>query len=201
MSGPFKFATLLAVAGLLALGAQAQNQEKNQPSSNAPVRAGGQGSNNAQHSHVGDWLRLNRGKSFDQQKQSLENDPEFKKLPADRQQRLQQRLLHFNSLPPEKQDRILKNMDKLEHMSPQQRAQARAMWDRMRLLPQERRGLVRQQIHSMDSLNPDQRQKVFASDQYIQQFSPEERDLVQRGLELHDQIGFGAGPDENESPR
>jgi len=42
--------------------------------------------------------------SAGQQLKLLENEPGFKKLPADRQAALRERLKKFNSLPPEKRD-------------------------------------------------------------------------------------------------
>ena len=197
MSGPFKLAAVVIAAGVLAFGAQAQNQQqKNQPRPQgqlAPVQR-------RPGIHVGDWIRKNAGKPFDQQKRSLESDPDYKKASPEQQQHYQQMLQHFNSLSPDKQQHILQRIDKFEHMTPQQRAQARALSDRIRMLPEERRFAVRQQIRSMAGMPPEQRQKIFVSDQYNQQFSTEERDLVQRGLDLRDQAGLAQGPDESAPP-
>lgn len=203
MSGPFKITVMLLAIGAFTLGAgttsyaQGQGQgdrrnKQNDKVQNAPQNQQRRGP------RMGDWLRLNRGKSLDQQRRSLENDPDFKKLTPDKQQELQQRLQNFNSLPPAQQDRILQRIDKLNRMSPQQRAQARALWDRMRLLPEERRMAVRQFFHSLVGMNPQQRQRAIGSDQFNTEFNPEERDIIQRGLELNDQTGTS---DVNEPPR
>jgi hypothetical protein len=195
MTGPFKIPVMLLAIGVSALAAQAQSQQQKPP--RLQVQVGG---HNIGRPHLGDWLRLNRGKSFDQQKKSLESDPDFKKLPPDRQEKLKERLLNFNNLPADQQDRILKRIEKFEHMSPQQRAQARALWDRMRLLPEERRKIVRQQIHTLAGQTPEQRQSTMASEPFGKQFNPEERDIIQRGLELNDAVP-SAGPEENEAPQ
>ena len=197
MTGPFKISVMLLALGASALLGAAQNQpQKPQPKPpRVQVQVGGQ---NVGRPHLGDWLRLNRGKSFDQQKKSLESDPDYQKLPPERQEKLKQRLQNFNNLPPDQQERILQRLDKFRHLSPQQRAQARALWDRMRLLPDERRTAVRQQIHTLSGQNADQRQKTMASEQYARQFSPEERDIIQRGVELND-VAPSTGPEDNES--
>jgi len=197
MAGPFKIPVMLLAIGVFALGGLAQNQPQNQQQRPRRFQVQiGNGQRPGDGPRMGDWLRRNRGKSFDQQKQSLENDPDYKKLPPERQEQLKQRLQNFNNLPPQQQERILSRINKFEHMSPQQRAQARALGDRMRMLPEERRGAVRQQIHALAGMAPEQRQKFMNSDFYNHEYSPEERDIIQRGLELND-AAPAPGPEEN----
>jgi hypothetical protein len=201
MSGPFKNSVWWLAAGVLLLGFapsasawQGQNQRRNNQEAKAQAGEG-------PHFHgprMGNWLRENRGKSFDQQRQSLENDPDFKKLPPDRQEQLRQRLQNFNSLPPEQQERVLQRFDKLNRMSPQQRAQARALLDRMRLLPAERRDAIRRYFHSLVGMTREQRLHVLGSPQFNNQFNPDEREIIQRGLELNDE---NISPDVGDAPR
>ncbi|HUN87543.1 MAG TPA: DUF3106 domain-containing protein [Terriglobales bacterium] len=188
MSGSFKFAGMLLVVGAVVFLASTpmHARPQNQPHRNAQSAPNGQ--RGQANPRMGDWLRSNQGKSFAQQKQSLENDPDFKKLTPERQQELQQRLQKFNNLPPDQQQRILERIDKFNRMSPQQRAQARALLDRMRTLPEERRNLIRQQIHALVGMTPDQRQRFMSSEQFDRQYSPDEREMMTRALELNDQI-------------
>ena len=201
MSGPFKISLMLLALGVFTLGtatssyAQGQGERRN---GGAKVQNGGGQNGPRAGSRMGNWLRQYHGKSFDQQKQSLENDPDFKKLPPERQEQLRQRLQNFNNLPPAQQERVIQRLDKLNRMSPEQRAQARALWDRMRLLPEERRTAVRQFFHSLVGMNHEQRQRMLGSPQFNSNFSPDERDIIQRGLELNDENNSG-GP--NETPR
>ena len=187
MSGPFKFAVQWLVVGAFTVGAwmplhARPQQGQRRPAPSAPNGLRGPGP------HMGDWLRSNQGKSFAQQKQALESDPDFKKLPPERQQELQQRLQKFNSLPPDQQQRILERIDKFNRMTPQQKAQARALVDRMRALPEERRNLVQQQIHALVGMNPNQRQQFMNSEQFNRQYTPDERDMMGRALDLNEQI-------------
>ncbi len=199
MSGPSKISVMFLATGVFLAGAQVPAHAQNKvPNNSVRVQPGNRNGNANRGPHMGDWLRQNRGKSIAQQKQLLESDPDFKKLPPERQQQLQQRLQNFNNLPPEQQDRVLQRLDKLNRMTPQQRALARALVDRMRLLPEERRTAVRHFFHSLTVMSPDQRQKALKSDEFTTQFNPEERDIINRGLELNDQTD-GAGV--NEPPR
>lgn len=188
MLGPLKLAGMWLVTGALTLAAwtpahaRPQNQQQHRQAQSAPNGQRGQAP------HMGDWLRSNQGKSFAQQKQSLENDPDFKKLPPERQQQLQQRLQKFNSLPPEQQQKIIDRIDKFNRMTPQQKAQARALLDRMRTLPEERRNLIRQQIHALVGMNSNQRQQFMSSDQFSRQYTPDEREMMDRALELNAQV-------------
>lgn len=191
MSGPSKISVMFLATGVFLAGAQVSAHAQNKVPNN-PVRTQNGNRNQNRGPHMGDWLRENRGKSFAQQKQLLESDPDFKKLPPDRQQQLQQRLQDFNSMPADQQDRVLNRLDKFNRMTSQQRALARALWDRMRLLPEERRTAVRHFFHSLTLMPLDQRQKALASDQFNSQFNPEERDIIHRGLELNDETD-GAG--------
>jgi hypothetical protein len=198
MSGPFKNSMAVLATGVFLVSVQAPAHAQNKVPTN-PVRV--QGGNHrgegkiGRGPHLGDWLRMNRGKPLDQQKKLLESDPDFKKLPPERQEELKQRLQKFNNLQPAKQDLILQRLDKLNRMTPQQRAMARALVDRMRLLSQERRVAVRQFFHALTLMTPDQRQKALTSDDFNTKFNPEERDIIHRGLELSDQT---EGAPENE---
>jgi hypothetical protein len=190
MSGPFKNSVLLLATGVLMLGMQPQAHAQGQNdrrSNGGGARSQAGNGQRFRGPRMGTWLRENRGKSFDQQRQSLENDPDYKNLPPQRQEELKQRLQKFNSLPPEQQEKLLHRFDTLNHMSPQQRAQARALLDRMRVLPPERRAAIRQYFHNLVTMNRDQRQHVLGSSQFSNQFNPDERDIIQRGLELNDE--------------
>src|ERR1700731_676402 len=63
-----------------------------QPNSNAanrPAQKGGR--------KMGDWLQAHKDLPLDQQLKLLENEPGFKKLPAERQAALREQLKKFNS--------------------------------------------------------------------------------------------------------
>ncbi len=196
MSGLRNISALVLAAGMLCLPAFAQkpNNDRrpgNNLQSERPRRPG---------PHFGDWLRNNKNIPAEQQQKALESDPKFKNLPPDRQEKLKMRLQQFNALPQDQQQRILQRMETWEHMTPEQHQRARVLLDRMRALPDERRALVRQQFHSLAGLSPEQRQKVMNSDQFRRNFNEDERDMIQRSLELNDTNTESASPSLDEPP-
>src|SRR5215475_2701031 len=74
-----------------------QNRPNNQSVPRPPQNNQPTGQRQGQGHHAGQWLRQYQGVPFDQQKKALENDPNYRRLAPERQQRLQDRLQHFNS--------------------------------------------------------------------------------------------------------
>jgi DNA-directed RNA polymerase subunit F len=181
MGGLNKISAWVLAIGLLTIPAFGQRGGRG----GSPQRQGGQ-QHRMQGPHFGDWLRKNLNTPPEQQQKALESDPKFQKLPPERQERLKQRLQQFNSLPPEQQQRILDRMEKWEHMTPEQHQQARQLFDRMRALPADRRESIRQQIRALNGMTMEQRVKYMNSDQYKKQFNNDERDIMQKWLDLRD---------------
>jgi hypothetical protein len=137
-----------------------------------------------QNGHSGQWLRQYRGKSPEQQRRALENDPQFRKLPPQRQQQLRQRLEDFNRRPPEQQQRMINRMETWEHLTPQQKDQARQLHSQMSQLPPERRQAVQNGIQALRAMPPDAREREIDSDAYKKQFSPQEREMLKGASRL-----------------
>ena len=96
---------------------RAQQQERQKQQQEARAAQGAQN----QPGHAGDWLRRYKDLPPDQQRRSLENDPQFKKLPPPRQAELLRRLQRFSSLPPQRQEQILNRMETWEHLTVDQK--------------------------------------------------------------------------------
>ncbi len=131
--------------------------------------------------HMGDWLRKHEDMPADQQEKALENDPTFRQLPPDRQQRLRQRLDNFNRLPQDQRDRMLQRMEIFEHLSPQQQQNVRDMSHQFRDLPADRKRALVQGFRDLEGLSPADRQRLLDSDTYRKNFSPQELQLL-RGM-------------------
>jgi len=160
------------VAGLiLAIGAPAGVAQKpNRPAPNRPEQ-NRQGQNRpAQQHHAGDWLR--RYKDVPPQ------DPQFRKLPPERQNRLRDRLQRFSTLPPQQQSRILQRMETWEHLTPSQKQEARGLFQQMRSLPPDRRQMMESAIRNLRGMPPGQRQQVLESPDFKSRFSPQEQDML-----------------------
>ena len=188
---PAKYISALVLAACLALPAVAQGgngQRRN-------------GNERRPGPHFGDWLRNSKNLTPQQKEKALESDPNFQKLPSDRQTKLRERLQQFNSLPEDKQQRILQRMETWEHMTPEQHRQARAIFDRLRDLPDGRRNALRDQVRALTTMTPDQRQRYMNSDQYRRNYTDDERDLIQGWMELRDRNTESAAPNLEEAPR
>lgn len=127
--------------------------------------------------HSGQWLSRHRDQPLDQQRQDLEKDPQFRRLPSEHQQRLEQRLEHFNSLPPDRQQQVLERMEKWEHLTQQQKQQFRSVDSQFRGLPPERQQAVRNAIQTLRAMPPDARQRAIESGRFSH-FSPQEQQLL-----------------------
>lgn len=137
----------------------------------------------AQGRHSGQWLFQHREQPLDQQRRALENDPNFRRLPAQRQQQLEQRLQHFDSLPPDRQQEVLRRMETWEHLTSAQKQQFRSMDSQFRSLPAERQRAVRNAIQTLRAMPPQARQRAVASGRF-NDFSPQERQILNNAAHL-----------------
>jgi hypothetical protein len=139
---------------------------------------------NHPQSHAGDWLRNHQNMSPAQREKELENDPGFRRLPAQQQQLLRQRLQHFSNLPREQQDRMLRRMDVWAHLTPEQKQQAHEIHNRIQQLPPDRQRMVRTAIDDMRTMPPEQREQIIDSARFKGMFSPQERDIMRGATKL-----------------
>ena len=82
------------------------------PGSHPNSQASGQFHVNGPGPHRGDWLRQNWDKPAPQQEQQLRQDPHFRSLPPDQQQKLIDRLHRFDNLSPTDKAKVLNRMDR-----------------------------------------------------------------------------------------
>jgi|HubBroStandDraft_4_1064222.scaffolds.fasta_scaffold00421_7 hypothetical protein len=131
--------------------------------------------------HNGDWLRKYFRLSPSQQEKTLEQDPVFKSLPADKQEHLLNRLRSFNSLPPNKQQAILNRMETYEHLPPEKQAEARTLFEQYHSLPPDQKSQLSQAYHKLRSMTPEQRAQYMNSDEFRNSFDDQQRELL-RGM-------------------
>ncbi|MGZ7094157.1 MAG: DUF3106 domain-containing protein [Candidatus Angelobacter sp.] len=134
--------------------------------------------------HAGDFLRRYGDLPPDEQEQALQNDPEFRRLPVERQQKYRQRLQHFSNLPPDAQLKILNRMETWEHLTPEQKQEARQLFGQFRQLPPDRQRVVTTAIEGLRAMPPDQREQVINSERYKGTFSDQERELMRGAARL-----------------
>jgi Protein of unknown function (DUF3106) len=134
--------------------------------------------------HAGDFLRRYGDLPPDEQEQALQNDPDFRRLPAARQQALRERLQHFSSLPPQEQLSILNRMETWEHLTPQQKQEAKEIFGQFRQLPPDRRQKLKDAVRDLSGKSPAQRDQLIDSEPYKSTFSGEEREIMRRASRL-----------------
>jgi len=137
----------------------------------------------AQGHHAGQWLNQHRNLPLDQQKRALQNDPNFRRLTPERQQKFEQRLQRFDSLPPDRQQQVLRRMETWEHLTPQQKQQFRSFDSQYKALAPDRRQAVRNAIESLRAMPPQAREREIQSGRYSQ-FSPQERQVLNDAARL-----------------
>lgn len=147
--------------------------------------------------HAGDWLRQNMNLSPTEQRNKLQNDDQFKKLPPNQQERLINRLDRFNNLSPEQKQRWLNRMEWLEHLTPMQRERAKDLHLQMQTLEPERRKAIRKSLHQMKDMSTDDRAKAIDSDKMKSSFNDHERDIM-RGMS---ELGMPSGGDDDNTPQ
>jgi hypothetical protein len=134
--------------------------------------------------HGGDWLRSHQSLSFADQQKALQNDPQFRKLPPQQQQRLVNRLQTFNNLPPQEQQRRLNRIETWEHLTPQQKQQARQLAGQWKELPPDRQKMMKTAIGDLRAMPPDQRERILESDRFKGMFSDQERNMLRETTKL-----------------
>ncbi len=133
--------------------------------------------------HAGQWLRQYGDVPPEQQRRALQNDPQFRRLPPQRQQQLQQRLQRFSNMPPEQQQRVLNRMETWEHLTPQQKQTARQLHAQMQQLPPDRQQRIRNAIQGLRAMPPEARQRAINSGRF-DDLSPQDRQLLEDASQL-----------------
>jgi phage-related protein len=152
----------------------------------------------AEGHHSGQWLNQHRNQPLEQQRQALQNDRDFRRLPPDRQQKFEQRLQRFDNMPPEHQERVLRRMETWEHLTPQQKQTFRATDSQFRSLPPDRRQAVRNAIETLRAMPPQVRQREIESGRFSR-FSTQERQVLNDAAQLP--LAPAEGAPQSEPPR
>lgn len=172
---------LMVTSGALSSYAFVGGWPQHRNDSPSGAQASGQFHVNGPGPHRGDWLRKNWDLPAPQQEQQLRQDPHFRSLSPDQQQKLIDRLHRFDNLSPSDKAKVLNRMDAFEHLSPSQQQAAQGLFQRYKSLPEDRQGKVKQAYRQLRDLPPDQRNQILNSNDYRSNFSDEERDLL-RGM-------------------
>jgi len=128
--------------------------------------------------HLKQWMNRNGNLPLADQQRALENEPGFRDLPSQTQQRYRDQLRQLNNMPPEQRRRTLERTEILEHLTPAQRQQFRSSVEQLGRLPDDRRHLVARAEHDLREMPQPQRQAILNSDRFRSQFSDQERSTL-----------------------
>ncbi len=150
------------------------NQFQNRPNN---------GGNNGRP-HLGDWMNAHRTQPLDQQQRALEQEPGFRQLRPEVQQRMRDRLTQLNNMTPERRQQAIARTEAMERLNPQQRQQVSSAAGQLGSLPEDRRRAVARAFHDLRDLPEGQRQNYLNSPQFRGQFSDHERGTLNNLLEV-----------------
>jgi hypothetical protein len=120
------------------------------------------------------WLENHSNLPPAQQERALENDPSFRMLNLQQQQRALNQLRQLQSMTPEQRNRRWA----LLRMTPQQRQQFNAVVEQYGALPPPRQMMVRQALAALRRVPPPQRPAAMATYPPLRQLSPYERQVL-----------------------
>jgi hypothetical protein len=179
-------AALLLSAATVMVAAQPASvhragQTAGRPAMNAPHPVPGAkpgSSPKGNQEHLPQWMARHGNLSPAEQQRALENEPGFRDLPAQTQQRMRDRLSQLNNMTPEQRRRILERNEQMEHLTPQQRQQVHGAVEQYQGLPKDRQRLVARAFRDLREMPPQQRQAILNSDHFRGEFSDQERNTL-----------------------
>lgn len=152
----------------------AQPRAESRPAAapNAAVRAA------QNQDHLQQWMENHKNLSLADQQRALQNEPGFRELPAQVQQRELNQLGRRYNMPQPQRDRKLERNEILEHMSAPQLQQYHGAVQAFAAMSPDRRRLTARAILDLREMPPDQREQVINSQRFAGQFSDSERSTI-----------------------
>ena len=147
-----------------------------------PIRA-------TEQEHLQQWMERHQNVPMQEQLRQLQNEPGFKDLPSETQQRYRDRLIQLNNMNPEQRDRILQRNEALERMTLPERQQYRSAVQQFAAAPPDRRRLMARAVLDLRAMPPDQRQGVINSDRFRAEFNDSERSTLTSLLSVEPYTG------------
>jgi hypothetical protein len=180
---PTLAALLLSAATAMVVAQPASMRRAGQagrPAMNAPraVQAPKQNGGKGNQEHLPQWMARHSNLSPAEQQRALENEPGFRDLPAQTQQRMRDKLTQLNNMTPTQRQRLLEHTEAMERLTPQQRQQFRGAMEQYQGLPVDRRRMVARAFRDLREMPEPQRQAILNSDRFRGQFSDQERNTL-----------------------
>jgi hypothetical protein len=147
--------------------------------------------------HLREWMDRHGNLPIDQKLRALDNEPGFRELPAQTQQKMRDELVRLNNMPAAARNQRIAENERLEQLSEAQRQQVRStigqLTQQMGGLPPDRQRAVKRAFRDLRTLPPNQRQQYMNSPAYRAQFSDPERNMLGRLMTVEPYIGGRPG--------
>lgn len=140
--------------------------------------------------HLTDWMSQHSNLSLQQQEQALGQEPGFRDLPAETQQRYRNRLAQLDAMNPQKRQRLLARNEMMERLTPMQRAQVSGALGQLGGLPPDQRRAVAQTFRALRELPPDQRLAALNSGRMGPPLNPGQRVVLDNLLIVAPMLPF-----------
>ena len=125
--------------------------------------------------HLQQWMANHSNLPPAQQQRALANEPGFRQLPPEEQQRQLNMLNRLNSMPPDQRRRYLAWTESMERLSVPQRQQIRNATQQLGSLPEDRRRVVARIFREVRSMPGPEREQYLNSPQLRGQLNEQER--------------------------
>lgn len=144
--------------------------------------------------HLTDWISQHSNLSLQQQEQALGQEPGFRDLPLETQQRYRNRLAQLDAMNPQRRQRLLARNELMERLTPNQRAQVRGALGQLGGLPPEERKAVANTFRTLRDLPPDQRIAALNSGRMGPPLNPAQRAVLDNLLTVAPILPFPGRP-------
>ena len=128
--------------------------------------------------HLQQWMQSHSNLTLEQQQHALDNEPGFRQLSPEMQQRMHQRLTQLNAMTPQQRQRTYARTEAMERLAPEQRLQVRNALTNLGNLPKDRRAYVAQEFRALRDMPAGQRQAFLNSPIMRSQFSNQELQVL-----------------------
>lgn len=130
------------------------------------------------HEHLQQWMQSHGNLTLNQQQRALDNEPGFRQLDPEVQQRMHQRLEQLDNMTPQQRQRAYARTEAMERLAPERRQQVRNALTSLGALPRERRMYVAREFRAIRDLPLAECQAFLNAPATRAQFSEQERQTL-----------------------
>lgn len=147
-----------------------------------------------QNPHLGQWLNNHQSLPLVDQQRALENEPGFRQLAPNQQQRYRDLLSRLNAMPPDQRQRTIARTEQLELLTPAQRQSVRSAMAQLGSLPEDRRRVVAHVFRDVRNMPDAERQQYLNSPQVRGQLNDQERGALNNLISVNPYLPIAPPP-------